>query len=109
MTIASVGFGVDCTWASGNPDRFGPDREEDRRQENSYIPQGGGPMEGHRCPSEDFTTVLMKIVGVLLLRNYSWELPPQNLELNNESSPLPRDGLKVNFTRRTPTSSPQSV
>ena len=31
-----------------NPDRFGPGRAEDLRQENSYIPQGGGPMDGHR-------------------------------------------------------------
>lgn len=83
-----------------DPDRFGPDRAEDHRKENSYIPQGGGPMEGHRCPAEDLTTLLMKVVGVLLLRRYNWKMPPQDLSLNDESSPLPRDGLKVKFVRR---------
>lgn len=91
-----------------DPDRFGPERAEDRREENSYVPQGGGPMEGHRCPGEDLTTVIMQIVGVMLLRKYTWELPPQNLELNNESSPLPRDGLKVKFVR-TPPEEPAAV
>ncbi len=56
-----------------DPDRFGPDRAEDQKQGNSYIPQGGGSMEGHRCPAEDLTTILMKAVGVLLLRDYTWE------------------------------------
>lgn len=82
-----------------DPDRFGPDRAEDRQHENSYVPQGGGPMEGHRCPAEDLTTTLMKVVGALLLRNYTWELPPQNLKLDNQSSPMPIDGLKVRFLR----------
>ncbi len=31
-----------------DPDRFGPERSEDGRQENSYVPQGGGTIEGHR-------------------------------------------------------------
>ena len=84
-----------------DPDRFGPVRAEHLRQENSYVPHRGGSMEGHRCPGEDLTTSLMKTVAVLLLRDYSWELPPQNLELDNESSPLPRDGLRVRFRRQS--------
>ena len=82
-----------------DPDRFGSSRGEGIDHVNSYVPQGGGPMEGHRCPGEDLTTVLMKTVGVLLLRSYTWDLPPQNLELDNQSSPLPLGGLRVNFLR----------
>lgn len=82
-----------------DPDRFGPERAEDRGAKNAYIPQGGGSMDGHRCPGEDLTTILMKTVAVLLIREYSWELLPQRLELNSEPSPLPRDGLRVRFSR----------
>jgi cytochrome P450 len=91
--------GVFTNPAVFDPDRFGPERAEDQRKANSYIPQGGGPMEGHRCPAEDFSTVLMKAVAALLLRSYKWELVPQDMTLSKEASPLPRDGLKVNFER----------
>lgn len=86
-----------------DPDRFRPDRAEDRRYENSYVPHGGGSKEGHRCPGEDLTTILMKAVGVLLLRDYTWDLPPQDLDLDDAPNPLPRDGLKVRFQRFSPT------
>ncbi len=59
-------------------------------------------MEGHRCPAEDLTTILMQAVGVLLLRSHTWELLPQDLTLDSEPSPLPRDGLRVRFLRRSP-------
>ena len=82
-----------------DPDRFGPERVEADTKENSYIPQGGGPVEGHRCPAEDLTTILMKAVGVLLLRDYDWHLLTQ-VRLTNDPSPMPRDGLKVRFSRK---------
>jgi len=80
-----------------DPDRFGPDRTEDTKQENSYIPQGGGPREGHRCPGEPHVNWVMKLVAVRLLKNYTWELPPQNLALNSAVFPIPKDNLKVRF------------
>lgn len=83
-----------------DPDRFAPGRVEDQTKENSYIAQGGGPVEGHRCPAEDLTTILMKAVGVLLLRDYDWQLLSQ-VSLTNEPSPMPRDGLRVRFSRKT--------
>ncbi len=83
-----------------DPDRFGPERVEAHAKDNSYIPQGGGPMEGHRCPAEDLTTILMKAVGVLMLRDYDWHLLSR-VRLTNEPSPMPRDGLKVRFSRKT--------
>ena len=53
---------------------------------------------GHRCPAEDLTTHIMKVVGAVLLRGYSWELLPQDLSLDGESSPMPKDGIRVRFT-----------
>ena len=67
-----------------DPDRFGPDRAEGQDSENAYVPQGGGAMEGHRCPAEDLTTILMQAVGLLLLRSHTWELLPQDLTLDSE-------------------------
>lgn len=66
--------------------------------ENSYVPHGGGSPEGHRCPGEDLITVLLKVMIVHLLRRYTWELLPQNLELNRDLFPIPRDGLKVRLS-----------
>ena len=84
---------------SYDPDRFSPERAENRKKENSYVPQGGGPASGHRCPGEDLTTYFMQLVAVLLLRNYTWKFPKQDFELDDQSTPLPRDGVKVEFTR----------
>ncbi|MBW4688159.1 MAG: cytochrome P450 [Komarekiella atlantica HA4396-MV6] len=81
---------------SFKPCRFAPENFA-ALPENSYVPQGGGSKDGHRCAGEDMITVLLKIIGVHLLRRYSWELPPQNLELNQDLFPTPRDGLKVRF------------
>jgi cytochrome P450 len=85
-----------------DPDRFNNERAEHLRAENSYIPQGGGSMEGHRCPAEDLTTFLMKAVAVNLLRSHTWELQSNEVVLDDEASPMPRDGLMVNFKRLEP-------
>lgn len=85
--------------ATFDPDRFGPERAEQNKKENSYVPQGGGPEMGHRCPAEDLTTHIMKLVGSVLLRSYSWELLPQDLTLDRESSPMPKDRIRVRFQR----------
>ncbi|NMG06507.1 cytochrome P450 [Brasilonema sp. UFV-L1] len=83
------------------PERFKPCRFAPQNltalPENSYVPQGAGPKDGHRCAGEDMITVLLKVMAVHLLRRYTWELLPQNLELNRDLFPTPRDGLKVRF------------
>lgn len=78
------------------PCRFAPENLA-TLPENSYVPQGGGPRDGHRCAGEDLVTVLLQVMGVYLLRRYTWELPPQNLEFNQDLFPTPKDGLKVKF------------
>jgi cytochrome P450 len=84
------------------PERFKPCRFTPEQAatlpENAYVPHGGGPRDGHRCLGEELITVLIKVIGVHLLRGYTWELLPQNLELNRDLFPIPRDGLKVRFS-----------
>src|SRR5262249_50400504 len=78
--------------------RFDPGRF-DAPPENplAFVPQGGGPPTGHRCAGLDYSTSLLEIFTIALLRdyvihlskpdehheNYNWELNP----------PQPKDGL----------------
>ncbi|WP_052055640.1 cytochrome P450 [Myxosarcina sp. GI1] len=76
------------------PDRFAPDREEDKKS-FSYIPFGGGLRE---CLGKEFARLEMRIFAAKLLQNYQWELlPNQSLDLIAVPTPHPRDGLKVKF------------
>ncbi len=85
-----------------DPDRFGPGREEHKRHLHAYTPQGGGPPTGHRCAGVDYSTLLMGMFLVVLLRDYEWRLPPQDLELSYRlTPPEPKDGLKAVVSRLT--------
>ena len=80
-----------------DPDRFAPDRAEDKQKRFGYIPFGGGLRE---CLGKEFAKLEMKIFAAMLLRDYQWELlPEQNLDLVAVPTPHPRDGLKVRFRR----------
>ena len=79
-----------------DPDRFSPEREEDKRHEHAFAPQGAGPATGHRCPGLDFATYIMEVFAVVLLRGYTWELPPQNYEVDfSKTPPEPKDALRA--------------
>lgn len=82
-------------------DRFNPERflesTSDKAKLFSYVPFGGGMRE---CLGKEYARLEMKIFGAMLLRQYRWELlPNQNLTLNKIPTPHPRDGLKVRFYR----------
>ncbi|ETX00287.1 MAG: hypothetical protein ETSY1_11800 [Candidatus Entotheonella factor] len=89
-----------------DPERFSEDRSAGRRP-NTYCPHGassaadlenGTPYQGHRCGGEPFIDMLMKVVTVHLLRDYTWTLLPQNLAYTTgQLFPAPSDGLKVHF------------
>ena len=84
-----------------DPDRFSPERAEDRRHEHAFAPQGAGPVTGHRCPGLDFATFLMAVFAVVLLRGYTWELPPQNFEMDwSKTPPEMKDGLRATVRTR---------
>lgn len=79
-----------------DPDRFSPARAEDKRHEHAFAPQGAGPAMGHRCPGLDFATYCMAVFAIVLLRHYSWELPPQSFEVDwSKTPPDVKDGLRA--------------
>lgn len=84
-----------------DPDRFGPQRAEHRKHPMAFIPQGAEPPTGHRCLGLDYSTILSLAFLTLLVRNYEWDLPPQNLAYNWKTAPpQPRDGLRVKLRVR---------
>jgi retinoid hydroxylase len=79
-----------------DPDRFSPERAEDKRHEHAFSPQGAGPATGHRCPGLDFATYFMEVFAVVLLRGYTWQIPPQNFEMDySKTPPEPKDALRA--------------
>jgi cytochrome P450 len=81
-----------------NPERFAPNNSVDKQASFGYIPFGGGLRE---CLGKEFARLEMRLFASKLLQNYQWELiPEQNLDLVTVPTPHPRDGLKVNFSRR---------
>ncbi len=87
-----------------NPDRFDPDRfdplQAEKQAKYSYVPFGGGIRE---CLGKEFARLEAKLFACHLLRNYRWELlPDQDLELVVIPTPMPRDGLRVHFSRLVP-------
>ncbi len=69
--------------------------------ENAYVPQGGGPREGHRCPGEALTDLMLPLFAALLLRGHDVELPSQDLAPGAGGlGPLPRDGLRARIKAR---------
>jgi retinoid hydroxylase len=78
-----------------DPDRFGKSRVEDKQKPFAYVPFGGGIRE---CIGKEFARLEIKIFAAKLLREYQWELlPNQNLDLTAIPTPKPKDGLKVKF------------
>ena len=84
-----------------DPDRFGPDRAEHRRHPMAFIPQGAGPPTGHQCLGLEYSTVVVLAFLALLLRDYTWSLPAQDLGYRWDTIPPEhRDGLQVRLRRR---------
>jgi len=85
-----------------DPDRFGSERAEHHKHPMAFIPQGAEPPTGHRCLGLDYSTVLVLAFLTVLVRDYDWELPPQDLEYDwRKLPPEPRDGLRVRLRSRS--------
>lgn len=83
--------------AAFDPDRWLPPREEQKERPFSFIPFGGGPRI---CLGANFAMAEMRVMLALLLRDYAWELlPDQDLSYNMIPFPRPRSGIVVNFGR----------
>ncbi|MHC5726197.1 MAG: cytochrome P450 [Nostoc sp.] len=81
-----------------DPDRFSQERQEHKKYPFSLVGFGGGPRI---CIGIAFAKMEMKIIAAHLLRNYHWEiLPNQSLETVLVPSNRPKDGLRVRFKTR---------
>lgn len=81
-----------------DPDRFSPERNENKKVEYSLVGFGGGQRI---CLGMAFAQMEMKIFAARLLQNYHWELLP-NQDLTMEPVPTlhPRSGLQVKLWKR---------
>jgi cytochrome P450 len=84
-----------------DPDRFSSERAEDKRHEHAFVPQGAGPLTGHKCAGLEYSTMFMELFALLLARDYDWDLPPQELAYNSAIPAEPADGLRASLSRRT--------
>ena len=83
--------------AAFDPDRFSPERAEQKRYDYSLVAFGGGPRI---CLGMAFAKLEMKIMMAYLLRQYQWTLAAdQDLTMNPVPTLSPADGLKVAFSR----------
>jgi len=82
-------------------DRFGPERSEHLAHPLAFIPQGAGPPTGHQCLGLEYSTFLVLAFLARALRNYEWDLPPQDFTYRwSTIPPEPRDGLRVRLRAR---------
>jgi cytochrome P450 len=85
-----------------DPDRFGPGREEDRKNENGFVPQGAGGPLTHRCAGLEYSTVFLQTFLTTLVRGYTWEIPRQDLDYKwSMLPPEPKEGLRLRLKRRS--------
>lgn len=83
---------------SFDPDRFSPERAEHQKHEHGYSPHGPGTYQGHKCPGTDYATVFMQLFLAVLVRDFTWELPPQRTGYDwSRTPPEPEDGLRIRF------------
>lgn len=88
-----------------DPAKLDPERMSDaafaKLPANAYVPQGGGPPDGHRCAGEALTDLVMPLFAAAFARGYGIELPAQDLTPGAGAlGPLPRDGLRARVKSR---------
>ncbi len=80
-----------------DPERFGPDRAEDKKHRMAWHPFGGGV---HKCIGLYFGQMEIKTIMHQLLRNYEWSVPDDyELPMNYSSLPIPKDGFPVTLRK----------
>lgn len=82
-----------------DPDRYGPDRREDKNL-MAYQPFGGGK---HKCSGNFFAQFQIKAIFAVLLRRYDFELvdtPDSYVDNYKEMIVQPRSPCRVRYRRR---------
>jgi sterol 14-demethylase len=80
------------------PDRFGPEREEDRKHAAAWISFGGGR---HRCMGIVFAQLQLRAIWSHLLRHFDFELLEPRYEPSYERMLVgPRSPARVRYRRR---------
>ncbi len=108
------GFGIKAGWkgagaiwatlqdgtAFKDPTAFRTDRLTDAHlatlPNNAFVPQGGGPPEGHRCPGETLIQLLMPGFLGWFVKHYDLTFPAQDTGFGSGGlGPLPKSGVRV--------------
>jgi cytochrome P450 len=83
-----------------DPERFAPGRAEDKKHEHAFTPHGPGTYQGHKCPGTDYATLFMQLFLALLVRDHTWQVPPQDTAYDgSKTPPEPKDGLRLRLRR----------
>jgi cytochrome P450 len=76
-------------------DRLGDDAVR-ALPKNAFVPQGGGPPEGHRCPGETLIQLVMPAFLAWFVKRYDLVYPQQDATPGGGGlGPLPRGGLRI--------------
>lgn len=79
-----------------DPDRFAPfpRRERQLHEELLYVPQSGGPLTGHACAGFDYSSLLISVFTLCLVRDHQWRLRSTSFDYDwKQNPPQPKDGL----------------
>lgn len=81
-----------------DPDRFSPERAEDRVHRYAWMPFGGG---AHKCIGLYFAQMEIKTIMHNLLLRYEWSVPEDYVwKLDFTTLPVPKDHLPVRLRAR---------
>lgn len=111
-TIRAGWKGAGAIWATlqdgstfTDPTAFRDDRLGDDAAaalpRHAFVPQGGGPPDGHRCAGEALIQLVVPAFLGWFTRHYDLAYPAQDASPGSGGlGPLPRGGLRVKITRR---------
>ncbi len=81
-----------------DPERFSPERREDKSHRYAWEPFGGGV---HKCLGMYFAGAEVKAFLQRFLLDFTWSVDPSYVApLNNHSLPFPKDGQPIDLLRR---------
>lgn len=81
-----------------DPERFGPERAEDKGHRLAWMPFGGGV---HKCIGLYFGQMEIKTIMHHLLRGYEWSVPyDYEMPMDYSALPVPKDKLPATVIRR---------